>query len=169
MLSWLWFPVMVVVFLVYMLYDKRKPSSIRSARPDTIRILLIEDDQDIADAIKDSLEGLMSTKFVVEHRTPLRAGLKRLHEGNSIDIILLDLNLKHPEDKREETFGVDSLRLLTLETRIPVLVISGRREDTVITATLALGASDYLIKGSFTLDVLVASIRRAVSGKHAKS
>jgi DNA-binding response OmpR family regulator len=116
-----------------------------------MRVLVVEDEQKVANALREGLEG-EGYEVVVE-----TTGEGAFFRGSteSFDVILLDLSLP----------GRDGLRILsTLRERgiaTPVLIVTARDtpEDRVI--GLDRGADDYLIK-PFAFAELVARIRALV-------
>ncbi len=112
------------------------------------RILIIDDERNLALAIKDSLE--------FEGYEPVvsldgRDGLSRaLNE--TFDLILLDLVLP-------EVDGYEILReLRKVNKEIPVIIISGKTNEEDKVFGLNLGADDFVIK-PFSIMELVARIR----------
>ena len=116
-----------------------------------MRVLVVEDEQKVADALR---EGLESERYdvVVEHSG--EGAFFRLNT-ESFDVILLDLTLP----------GRDGLHILrTIRARgvdTPVLVLTARDtlEDRVI--GLDSGADDYLVK-PFAFEEVLARVRALV-------
>lgn len=111
------------------------------------RILIIEDDPDIAAIERDYLE---IEDFSVEIVTEGSAGLDRGLIGG-FDLILLDLMLP----------GIDGFticRKLREHLDIPIMIITARREDIDKIRGLGLGANDYIEK-PFSPSVLVARVK----------
>jgi DNA-binding response OmpR family regulator len=116
-----------------------------------MRVLVVEDEQKVANALREGLEG-EGYDVVVEH-----TGEGAFFRGSteSFDVILLDLSLP----------GRDGLQILsTLRERgvkTPVLVVTAR--DTADDRVLGLdsGADDYLVK-PFAFAELLARIRALV-------
>ena len=117
---------------------------------DAPRILIVEDDPDIAE--------LLSVSFQKEGWQSLRAenGEKALGIVDSGNLSLCVLDLMLP--------GMDGLAVLRLirsnakGSSLPVIIASARGEDADIVAGLELGADDYISK-PFSPKVLVARIR----------
>jgi DNA-binding response OmpR family regulator len=116
-----------------------------------MRILVVEDEQKVADAL---LEGFSGERYdVVIERTGEGAFFRMTTE--SFDAVLLDLTLP----------GRDGLEILTAVrergVKIPVLVLTARDtlEDRVV--GLDAGADDYLIK-PFAFAELLARVRALV-------
>ena len=124
-----------------MVRDSRQP----------MRVLVVEDEQKVANALREGLEG--EGDEVVVERTGEDA-LTRL-TGDSFDVILLDLTLP----------GRDGLQVLSMsresgiETPVVVLTARDTLEDRVI--GLDTGADDYLVK-PFAFAELLARLRAVV-------
>jgi DNA-binding NtrC family response regulator len=120
------------------------------------KILLVEDEEILAEAIADVLgiEGYQAT------RVSLIAQAKEQIENNNIDIILLDLNL--PDGS-----GLDFLQSLTSQSQHPLVIVltSNTSIETVVQA-IRNGAFDFLSK-PFDLDVLLHRIKNAVIHRDA--
>ena len=110
-------------------------------------ILIIDDDSGLCALLKESLrcEG-----FVVEAVSDGRRGLERALAGES-SLVVLDLMLPG-------LGGLEVLKRLRPQSRIPVLILTARGEDVERILGLELGADDYLAK-PFNPRELVARIR----------
>lgn len=98
----------------------------------------------------------MIERFLVTHGffpVPLSSGdqARTAAERGAIDLLMLDLGLPGEE-------GMEVLQGLRSVSRIPVLIVSGRRETASIAAGLDAGADDYLIK-PVAFDELGARLR----------
>ena len=111
------------------------------------KILIIEDDGDIAAIERDYLE---LNSFQVEVAPDGVTGLERGLHG-AFDLILLDLMLPGMD-------GFSVCRRLREETDVPILMVTARREDIAKIRGLGLGADDYIEK-PFSPSVLVARVR----------
>ena len=113
-----------------------------------MRILVVEDEQKVANALREGLEG--ERYDVIVERTGEDAFFRMTTEA--FDLILLDLGLP----------GRDGLQILTtLRTKgvkTPVLVLTARDTLQDRVAGLDSGADDYLVK-PFAFAELVARIR----------
>jgi two-component system response regulator QseB len=122
-----------------------------------VRLLLVEDDAMIGEAIR---AGLKREGFTVDWVHDARAGAQVLR-SEPFELLLLDLGLP----------GSDGLQLLkTLRTRgatLPVLIITARDAVSDRVAGLDAGADDYLIK-PFDLDELAARIRALLRRKSGR-
>ena len=119
-----------------------------------IRILLVEDNPDLAQRLT---EGLRGAGFVVEHAADGETG-ERLGLSEDFDAIILDLGL--PDMK-----GVDVLKRWRQAGREqPVLILTARGSWTEKVEGLNAGADDYITKPSHIQEIaarLRALIRRS--------
>ena len=99
------------------------------------RILIIEDNLEIAELERDFLEA-SAIESVIE--TDGTKGLERALQEN-FDLILLDIMLPG-------TDGFHICRRIREEKEVPILMVSAKREDMDKIRGLGLGADDYIIK-----------------------
>jgi DNA-binding response OmpR family regulator len=111
------------------------------------RILIIEDEQVIAEVEKDYLE---ANGYAVEIAASGDVGLNMALHGD-YDLILLDLMLP-------KTDGFEICRQVRKVKNIPILMVSAKKEDIDKIRGLGLGADDYVIK-PFSLGELVARVK----------
>ncbi|VBB07766.1 transcriptional regulatory protein c terminal [Lucifera butyrica] len=111
------------------------------------KILIIEDDNDIAMIERDYLE---IDHFTVEIASDGLSGVDQALRGN-FDLILLDLMLP-------EMDGFLVCRKLREQLDIPILMVTARQEDIDKIRGLGLGADDYIEK-PFSPGVLVARVK----------
>ncbi|RDW22438.1 DNA-binding response regulator [Oceanobacillus arenosus] len=110
-------------------------------------ILIIEDDQSIAELERDYLE---IEGFQVEIAPDGKSGLQAaLNHPN--DLILLDVMLP-------EINGFDLCKQIRNETNIPILMVTAKYEDIDKIRGLGLGADDYIVK-PFSPSELVARVK----------
>lgn len=115
-----------------------------------LKILLIEDEEDIADMIKLQAE-LSGYKVVIE--SDGLNGLRAI-EREKPDLILLDVMLSGLN-------GIDVCRKIKKNPNlqhIPVIMISAKSEEIDVVIGLEIGADDYVTK-PFSLKVLFSRIR----------
>ena len=116
------------------------------------RVLLIEDDHDIAEAISYQLD---KAGLNVKVARTGEEGLECARKG--VDLVLLDLNLP----------GIDGLevcrmiRRQTATTRVPIIIVSARGEEVDRVLGLEMGADDYVVK-PFSLKELAARAKVAL-------
>ena len=99
------------------------------------KILIIEDEEAIADLEKDYLE---LSGFDVEIATRGDVGLEKALK-EEYDLIILDLMLP-------EVDGFDICRQVREEKNIPIIMVSAKKDDIDKIRGLGLGADDYMTK-----------------------
>ncbi|MFJ4814114.1 response regulator transcription factor [Streptomyces sp. NPDC088801] len=109
-----------------------------------LRVLLIEDDETIAEPLA---EGLGHFGLTVDHVATGTDGLK----GPYNDVVLLDLGLPDMD-------GIDVCRGIRQVSDVPIVILSARGEEADRVLGLELGADDYLAK-PFSVRELVARVR----------
>ena len=110
------------------------------------RILIIEDEETIAELEKDYLE-LSDFEVVIENSG--EEGLKKALEEN-FDIFILDLMLPGMD-------GFEICKNIREKKNTPILMVSARKDDIDKIRGLGLGADDYITK-PFSPSELVASV-----------
>jgi len=123
------------------------------AAPDTRRrVLLVEDDGDIAEAIAYQLE---KVGLQVRVARTGEEGLEAVRKG--ADLVLLDLNLP----------GMDGLEVCRMIRRqpttahVPIIIVSARADEVDRVLGLEMGADDYVVK-PFSLKELAARAKVAL-------
>lgn len=111
------------------------------------RILIIEDEEAIADLEKDYLE-LSDFEVEIEHTGD--KGLEKALKEN-FDLIILDLMLP-------EIDGFEVCKKIREEKNIPILMVSAKKDDIDKIRGLGLGADDYMTK-PFSPSELVARVK----------
>jgi DNA-binding response OmpR family regulator len=120
-------------------------------KPGKSRILIVEDEPDIAGLMKHSLEraGDLDVEIVGTGSAALKAVMEE-----PPSLILLDLNLPFMD-------GIEVCRLLrgrSSSAAIPIIMVTARTSESDRVAGLELGADDYITK-PFSLRELVARVR----------
>ena len=111
------------------------------------KILIIEDEEAIADLEKDYLE---LSGFEVEIANRGDVGLEKALK-EEYDLIILDLMLP-------EVDGFDICRQVRQEKNIPIIMVSAKKDDIDKIHGLGLGADDYMTK-PFSPSELVARVK----------
>ncbi|WP_373184700.1 EAL domain-containing protein [Halopseudomonas sp.] len=121
---------------------------------ETLRLLLIEDDEDDFVILRELLEDVPEQQFRLEWVSTYDAGREHalMHQH---DVLLVDYRL-----------GADSGLTLISELnaqdlQVPMILLTGLADSELDTRAIELGASDYLVKGEFTGPMLARSIRYA--------
>lgn len=111
------------------------------------RILIVEDDQDIAELERDYLE---ANGFIVNIANDGESGEKLALQEN-YDLILLDIMLPGRS-------GFQICRDIREHKDIPIIMVSAKQEDIDKIRGLGLGADDYIVK-PFSPNELVARVK----------
>jgi DNA-binding NarL/FixJ family response regulator len=124
-------------------------------RPDTIKVLLIDDHAVVRDGMRLMLSSASDIEVVGEAETA-QEGLRIVGEQH-FDVVLVDINLP---DKS----GLELLKLLR-EKRpaLAVLILSMYAEEIYAVRALKHGAAGYLTK-SCTAAMVVAAVRKVAAG-----
>lgn len=120
------------------------------------RILLIEDDAAVAQAIRLALRGIADVETFADPGTlpvPLTLGL--------YDAALLDMNFR--PDQRDGNAGLDAIdRLRVVDPTLAIVMLTVFGGIAIAVEALKRGASDFLLK-PWRNDRLVEAIRAAVA------
>jgi DNA-binding response OmpR family regulator len=116
------------------------------------RVLLIEDEADIAEAITYQLE---KVGLAVKVARTGEEGLDGVRRG--VDLVLLDLNLPGMD-------GLEVCRMIRRQTataHVPIIIVSARADEVDRVLGLEMGADDYVVK-PFSLKELAARCKAAL-------
>ncbi len=111
------------------------------------KILIVEDEQSIAELEKDYLE---LSGFEVEIENEGNKGLERAI-NEDFDLIVLDLMLPGVD-------GFEICKKVRAEKNTPIVMVSAKKDDIDIIRGLGLGADDYMTK-PFSPSELVARVK----------
>jgi two-component system response regulator VicR len=119
-----------------------------------MKVLIIEDDKEIVDAITLAFQIRWPEAKVVSTRLG-RKGVE-LVETESPDIVILDLGLP-------DVSGFEVLNQTRLFSRVPIIILTVRSDEADVVKGLEWGADDYILKPFRQLELLArvkALIRR---------
>jgi PAS domain S-box-containing protein len=123
--------------------------------PSIKRVLLVEDDPGFARLLREMFKEQDSPDTEVTHVETLADGLSHL-AGHAVDIILLDPGL--PDSQGIAT--VTSAHAAA--PRVPLVVLTGRNDESLALQALQAGAQDYLVKGQIDTRGLMRFLRYAI-------
>ncbi len=112
-------------------------------------VLIVEDDEAISKMLSFSLR---QHGYRVLSVSDIHGAARALHV-HSPDMVLLDLGLPDGD-------GKGMIKTIRSELSVPIIVVSARRDEKEVVASLDAGADDYVTK-PFSLDELLARIRSA--------
>ncbi|WP_421683111.1 response regulator [Stutzerimonas urumqiensis] len=119
-----------------------------------LRILMVEDEEDIAFLIRFMLE---RQGFAVEHAADGRQALDYITTGAVPNLVLMDIMLPYHDGLEL----VERLRAQPGWDSVPVLMLTAKAREVDIVRALELGADDYVTK-PFQPEELLARIRRLI-------
>jgi two-component system sensor histidine kinase UhpB len=121
-------------------------------------LLLVEDNPGDARLLRGMLNQKAAHNIELTHVERMSDAEKCLSE-HAVDIVLLDLELP-------DTQGLESVsRVHAAAPRVPLVVWTGRDDESMAVRALQDGAQDYLIKGQVNSDGLLRALRYAVERK----
>ena len=112
-----------------------------------VKVLLVEDDQSIADSVTASLT---TAGMVVEHVATGKASVDYFVD-DICDVVLMDLGLPDMD-------GLDAAKKIRETSSVPIIIVSARGDELDRILGLELGADDYVVK-PFSQRELLARIR----------
>ena len=122
----------------------------------TTSVLLVDDDEDDYFLTKACLNDISDQKFGVTWASSYNQASQHLAEQH-FDICFFDYMLG-------ASTGLDLLRIAqNLRVQTPIILLTGRGDTSVAMQALALGVTDYLIKGELEPEKLSRSIRYAIA------
>ena len=127
----------------------------------SLKILLVEDDQEFADILRIRLSKEKSPRLEITCLPTLQQALGALVE-KAWDLILLDLML--PDSSGIQTFT--TLRSQARHT--PIVIMSGLDNDNLAIDAVRKGAEDYLVKGEIDSRLLLRVLHHAMDRHRIK-
>ncbi len=140
------------------------PRSGEAAVPDTLKVLLIEDQPEYAHLVKRMLAATEAPAPTVklEWVDTLEKALARL-DASPFDAILLDLNL--PDSSGLQTVS----RLVPHRGNAALIVWTSLEDEELAFAALHEGAEEHLVKGDVSGPALIRRLRLAVERRQSKT
>jgi diguanylate cyclase (GGDEF)-like protein len=129
--------------------------------PRFLRLVLVEDNPGDARLLRELLAEATGGLPALEHFERLDEALLRL-VAPGVSCVLLDLKLP---DAR----GLEALeRVRKIAPDLPVVVVTGRTDQTLGVEAVHAGAQDYLVKGHLTAETVGRSVRFAIERKQTE-
>lgn len=123
---------------------------------DTIKVLLIEDDEDDYILTSEFLNEVKGTEYEISWVSKYADGLAVLLEDNH-DVCLIDYRLG-------EGNGIELLSAsVAAGCRIPMILLTGQGDKEIDIEATQAGAADYLVKGKIEAPLLERAIRYAIA------
>lgn len=114
---------------------------------DAARILVVEDEESLADSVRYNLE---REGYAVSVATDGRRALERFR-ADPPALVILDLMLP-------EVSGLDLCRMMRAESDVPIIMVTAKDSEADKVTGLELGADDYVTK-PFSMRELVSRVR----------
>jgi two-component system response regulator RegX3 len=132
------------------------PSASSPPGPDAqVRILLVEDEEDLADTVRYNLE---REGYLVTVVGDGRTALERFRTSTPT-LVILDLMLPLVS-------GLDVCRAIRRESDVPIIMVTAKDSEADKVAGLELGADDYVTK-PFSIRELISRVRANLRRAHA--
>lgn len=126
----------------------------------SLRVLLIDDDEDEYTLLRDAFRDFEDTDYELEWAASYGAGIEAVKRAQH-DVILVDYRLGGMN-------GVDLVReARAAGIRAPLIMLTGQREREVDLAAMEAGAVDFLVKGRTEPALLERTIRYAIAQTEA--
>jgi diguanylate cyclase (GGDEF)-like protein/PAS domain S-box-containing protein len=126
------------------------------ATPDTIKVLLVEDDEEDYLITRDMLSGHERVRFAVDWRSSYASGLLAIGEQRH-DVYLIDYRLGPRTGLELVRQGFAGRR------RAPVIILTGETDYEIDLEATTLGVTDFLVKQELDQSGLERSLRYAIS------
>jgi two-component system response regulator RegX3 len=123
------------------------PATSSPTPSDVARILVVEDEESLADSVRYNLE---REGYAVAVATDGRRALERFRAERPA-LVILDLMLP-------EVSGLDVCRTIRAESDVPIIVVTAKDSEADKVTGLELGADDYVTK-PFSMRELVSRVR----------
>ena len=127
------------------------------AEKKTIKTLVIDDDPFSVAVLKHLGEEMPSIQLDVHHVVTLEESLYILSQNQNIELIILDYRV------HSKITGLEILQHIRAKgINVPVIIVTGSGNEDVAVAMMKAGASDYLVKGNISVEILEKSILDAM-------
>lgn len=128
---------------------------------DTVRVLLVDDDEDDYVLTRDWFSQMQGAKFQLEWVADYDAGMKAIAH-NQHDVYLLDYRLG-------DRNGLELLQqAIAFGCSAPIILLTGQGDQEIDIEAMKAGAADYLEKTQLGAALLERSIRYAIERKRAE-
>jgi DNA-binding response OmpR family regulator len=113
----------------------------------SVNILVVDDDQDLLDMVKEALEIEDYSVIVADNG---QMALEKIAQYKP-NLILLDIKMPGVD-------GIQVLQQIRSKSAVPIIMLTGVQEPAIISRSLDLGADDC-VKKPFSIQELLAHIR----------
>ena len=130
--------------------ERKSPPQAATGHNGGVKVLLVEDDESIAQSV---IASLSNAGITVEHVATGQGAIDSVAIG-APDVVLMDLGLPDMD-------GLDASKIIRESSSVPIIIVSARGDELDRVLGLELGADDYVVK-PFSQRELVARIRAVV-------
>ena len=124
-----------------------------------IRALIVEDNPGDFRLLKEMLKETKDVDIDLHHAGTLNDVARFFGKGD-IDVVLLDLDL--PDSSGINTFE----NVNAMMSDIPIIILTGKKEEDIGRTLIKKGAQDYLVKGEIDGRLVLRSIRYSIERKN---
>lgn len=134
--------------------------------PHCVRILLVEDNDGDALLLETLIHeaqtgSVLRPLAAIARATRCDEAIKRIADGG-LEVVLLDLELP-------DAAGLDAVATVRAAApSLPIVVLTGLKDETTALAAIRGGAQDYLTKGDVTPELILRALRYAVERKRSE-
>lgn len=131
--------------------------------PNWLNVLLVEDNPGDARLIREMLTGAeyFDKAYTLAHVPSLQAAAQSCAREH-FDVILLDMNLP-------DSLGLSTIqRVNTMAPEIPIIILTGMRDERLALEAVQHGAQDYISKDECTASLLKRTIHYAIERKRVQ-
>lgn len=122
-----------------------------------IQTLVIEDDPFSVAVLEHYGNKLKDFKLNISHTVTLEDSLVFLDNHSEIELIFLDYRV------HSKLTGLEILQHIRAKgIKVPIIVVTGSGNEEVAVSMIKAGASDYLVKGHLSIEVLEQSVKGAL-------
>lgn len=121
-------------------------------------ILIIDDEQDLRDALRTALE---EADFTVKEAADGEAGVAAALEAHP-DLILLDVMMP----KMSGHGALEALRADPWGKHVPIIMLTALDDARTVAKAVEGGGDDYIIKSNIHLEEVVEKVRQRIVGYH---
>ena len=120
------------------------------------KILIVEDEGFLVEALKDNLE---AEGYKIEVAMNGEEAVEKIGEHKP-DLILLDLLMP----KKDGFYVIEEVKKNTEWKHIPIIVLSNIGGDTEIKKAIEMGADDYFVKSQHPIEEVIEKVKSSLEG-----
>ncbi len=130
----------------------------------SVAVLMVEDNPSDVRVIERLLAMSERPRFEVSATASVAEGLEAIDSTGTPDVILLDLSLPDSDPDSLDSYH----RVRAAASGVPILVMTGMRDQRLAARAVRLGAQDFLVKGDVGGEQLTRAILYAIERQEAE-